>query len=87
LKLRDNVFLIFGAVDESCWIYVNGKKAGEHLFKNSDDWKTPFIIRIDREFDNSKEWQDIVIRVEDKSGMGGIYKSVWLAVENKYTGK
>ena len=77
------LYLVFGAVDESCWIYVNGKKAGERLFKKDDDWKTPFTIRIDQEFDHSKEWQDIIVRVEDKAGMGGIWKPVWLAEESE----
>lgn len=77
------IYLVFGAVDESCEIYVNGKKAGERLFKNEDDWKTPFSIRIDQEFDNSQEWQDITVRVEDKAGMGGIWKPVWLAEESE----
>lgn len=74
------LYLLFGAVDESCWIYVNGKKAGERLFKNDDDWKKSFTIRIDQEVDNSKEWQDITVRVEDKAGMGGIWKPVSLTV-------
>ena len=77
------LYLVFGAVDESCQVYVNGKKAGERLYKNDDDWKTPFSIRIDQEFDNSKEWQEVIVRVEDKGGMGGIWKPVWLAVESK----
>lgn len=74
-------FLVFGAVDESCWVYVNGKEAGSHVFKDPDDWKAPFKIRIDPCFDNAKDKQVIVIRVQDENGAGGIYKAVWLATE------
>jgi beta-galactosidase/beta-glucuronidase len=72
------IFLRFGAVDESCWIWLNGRKAGEHLFKHSKDWKTPFEIRIDNLIEWEKEKQTVMVRVEDKSGVGGIWRPVWL---------
>lgn len=72
------IHLVFGAVDESCWVYVNGKQVGERIFHNPDDWKTPFTIRIDAGF-VAGDWQTVVVRVEDKAGMGGIWKPVWLA--------
>ena len=74
------VYLTFGAVDESCWVYVNGKEAGKHLYKKSDDWKTPFSIRIDEAFNDSKR-QIVTVRVQDKAGMGGIWKTVWLTTD------
>ncbi|OQA86226.1 MAG: beta-D-glucuronidase [Lentisphaerae bacterium ADurb.Bin242] len=78
-KNRD-VYLYFGAVDESCWIYVNGKEVGKHIFKNSYDWTVPFGIRINDGITNwdSSVYQNIIVRVEDKAGMGGIWKRVWL---------
>jgi len=72
------IYLRFGAVDESCWVYLNGKLAGEHLFQKSDDWKTPFEIRIDPLIEWDKQAQTVIVRVEDKSGMGGVWKRVWL---------
>jgi len=78
-----DVFLYFGAVDESCWIYVNGKLVGTHLFKNRNDWNTPFAICINSAIDPDKEKQTITVRVEDKSGAGGIWKRVWLVSKNK----
>lgn len=79
------VFLYFGAVDEACWIYVNGKKAGEHLFKQRDDWRTPFSIDITDCIDWKKSTQIVVVRVEDRSGSGGIWKDVMLV--SKLPGK
>lgn len=73
------VELFFGAVDESARVYVNGKFAGEHLFLRPDDWKTPFAIRIDPLIDWNEPSQTVVVRVEDKTGAGGIWKPVFLA--------
>lgn len=81
LKGRE-IILRFGAVDESCWIYVNGQLAGKHLFEKSSDWCTPFEIRIDSLIDWNKPKQQIMVRVEDKSGAGGIWKRVWLVSRN-----
>ncbi|MHC4874612.1 MAG: DUF4838 domain-containing protein, partial [Planctomycetota bacterium] len=72
------IFLRFGAVDESAWVYCNGKKAGEHLYKHKNDWKTPFEIRIDNLVDWSKDKQVITVRVQDKGGVGGIWRRVWI---------
>jgi hypothetical protein len=72
------IYLYFGTVDESCWVYVNGQLAGEHLFEEPDDWTTPFEIRIDPFLDAEKNRQEIRVRVEDRSGSGGIWKRVWL---------
>ena len=75
------VLLHFGAVDENCTLYVNGKKAGEHLFVNKYDWKTPFAIDITDKIDFTKKYQDIMAMVEDKAGVGGIWRKVWLVAK------
>ncbi len=72
------IYLYFGAVDESCRVYVNGQLAGEHLFEEPDDWATPFEIRIDPFLDPDVDKQRFTVRVEDRSGGGGIWKRVWL---------
>jgi hypothetical protein len=70
------IYLMFGAVDESCWVYVNGQEAGKRIFKNDDDWKTPFMIQIDNVINWNAKHQLITVRVEDKAGAGGIWKPV-----------
>jgi len=77
------IYLRFGAVDESCWVYVNGRLAGEHLFKNTNDWKTPFEIQIDPYINWDQQYQLITVRVEDKSGMGGVWRRVWVVSKEK----
>ncbi|MBQ6473062.1 MAG: hypothetical protein IJJ33_13845 [Victivallales bacterium] len=34
------IFLYFGAVDESCWLYVNGKEAGCRIHWKPNDWSS-----------------------------------------------
>ena len=60
------------------WLYVNGKLAGRHLYVNTDDWKTPFEIPLNEHIDWKAEHQVITVPVEDKAGLGGIWRPVWL---------
>ena len=77
------IFLYFGAVDESCTLYVNGKKAGERIFQKSTDWHTPFTIEITNQIDWTRKDQEAIVRVEDKNGAGGIWKRVYLVSKEK----
>ena len=72
------VFLHFGAVDESCTVYVNGKEVGKRLFVKHDDWKTPFDMEITPYINWKTRSANIVVRVQDKKGGGGIWKGVWI---------
>ncbi len=72
------IFLCFGAVDESCELFVNGKESGAHPFVKPTDWNTPFALRIDQNIDWELSRQTIAVRVTDTSGNGGIWKRVWL---------
>ena len=79
------VYLLFEAVDESCQVFVNGKKAGEHLLLKTNDWQTPFAIRIDQciKVWSNGHWNTVCVRVEDKGGNGGIWKNVHLVSRKK----
>ncbi len=71
------IHLYFGAVDESAWVWLNGRKSGERIYvKGSDQWREPFTIRIDEQIDWNKKRQNVVVRVEDTGGQGGIWKPV-----------
>ena len=79
LPAGKRIRLLFGAVDEECKVWLNGKFVGEHPFVKPDDWKTPF------EFDVTDFLVDgtnrLAVRVVDNAGMGGIWKLVWLLAE------
>ena len=77
------VYLIFGAVDESAWVWVNGQYSGKRLYVRDPDWSVPFAIRITDQIDWSKKVQTAVVKVQDKSGQGGIWRGVMLAVSDK----
>ncbi|MBQ7695481.1 MAG: DUF4838 domain-containing protein, partial [Lentisphaeria bacterium] len=77
------VALVFGAVDESAWVYLNGKFCGSRIFKERDDWKMPFTIRIDQAVDWNSSGQKLYVRVEDKAGLGGIWRPVMLVCKEK----
>ncbi|MBO5761479.1 MAG: DUF4838 domain-containing protein [Lentisphaeria bacterium] len=81
---KRNIYLYFGAVDESCTVYVNGEKVHYRPYVNRDDWTTPFTVDITRFVKgNARTPQIIIVRVEDKAGAGGIWKRVWLVSKMK----
>jgi hypothetical protein len=71
--------LRIGAVDESCWIYVNGKLAGQYIFninKDPDGWKKAHDFNITKNLHPGNN--NITIRVHDTKFAGGIWKRVFL---------
>jgi hypothetical protein len=71
------VFVFFGGVDESCWLYVNGHEAGAHVYKNGDPM-VPFPLEITPQVDWTQPLQTLTVRVEDKGGLGGLTSRIWV---------
>ena len=76
------VRLIFGAVDESCIIWLNGKEIHRRPYPfngDTDSWKQAFEVEITDtvRFDAPNV---LAVRVQDTAGAGGIWKPVWLTV-------
>ena len=72
--------LWFGAVDESCWVYLNGLKVGENIYdfeKNPNSWCEPFSVDITDSLKFGEE-NLVAVKVRDTAGAGGIYKGVFL---------
>lgn len=81
---KRDIFLYFGAVDESCTVYVNGEKVHERPFRERKDWMTPFTVDITKYVKgNSRTPQIIIVRVLDRAGAGGIWKPVRLVSKIK----
>ena len=72
------VFLHFGAIDESGKIWVDGKLLHIRKFLHKDDWKKSFDVEITDQINWQKKYVDVVVKVEDKGGQGGMWKPVWL---------
>lgn len=75
------LWLEFGGIDESCWVYVNGKAAGHFIFNAAEDeesWQKPKVFDITALV---KPGSNVfVVKVQDLFGKGGIYKGASLRV-------
>ena len=78
------VFLLFGAVDESCKVWVNGKLLHTRKYRNPGDESKPFDVEITEEVSKTKDrLVNVVVQVEDRGGEGGIWKRVFLVSKKK----
>ncbi|MDP7250604.1 MAG: metallophosphoesterase [Planctomycetota bacterium] len=73
LKEGERLWLEFGSVDESCWVYVNGKQVAGQLYNSKiddDAWQKP------RRFDVTdyvvKGQNLLAVKVQSLVGIGGI---------------
>lgn len=83
-ETEGNLALLFGAVDKSSKVWVNGILAGENMYDpvtNPNAWKDPFTISLDQKVRQGSN--TVVVRVESRSGAGGIYKPVWLVRQTR----
>lgn len=74
---RQKLLLIFGAVDESAWVYVNGQLVGEHDI-GEPGWNERFECDVTKHL-RPGERNLIAVKVLDRQQYGGIWKSVKLA--------
>lgn len=68
------VELAFQAVDESAWVWLNGKYIGQHDI-GPVGWDKPFWLDVTKEIVWGQE-NTLVVRVEDTAFAGGIWKPV-----------
>ena len=76
------VRLVFGAVDEACRVWVNGEQLLDRPYPyrgNPNSWQEAFEVDVTEtvRFDRPNT---LVVRVEDNTGAGGIFKPVWIVV-------
>jgi len=70
------LYLAFGAVDESAWLYVNGLRAGDHD-QGEYGWDKRFLVDVTDQL-RPGEPNQITVMVYDRGAYGGIWKSVKL---------
>jgi len=73
--------LLFGAVDEQAWIYVNGQPVAEHTAESEGQhidklWDKPFAIEVKPEHLKYGAKNLLVVRVHNSAANGGIWKPV-----------
>jgi hypothetical protein len=76
-----SVRLLFAAVDEEAWVYVNGKLVREHSEKSEGKsfgvlWDEPFIATVPAESLSYGGTHVLAVRVKNAMGNGGIWRPV-----------
>ena len=72
--------LRFGEVDETCWLWINGKSAGKFIYNPTLDpgsWQNPLRFDITK-FIKPGEKNQITVLVQNLIGAGGIWKASYL---------
>ena len=79
---RSRSVLTFGAVDDSCKVYVNGELVLDRPYPYKGDrysWQTPFTVDVTKFVRPGKNL--LAVRVGDTIGAGGITKPVFFSCE------
>lgn len=69
------IVLRLGAVDESCRVWLNGELVGSFTFdidKDPDSWRKPLDFDVSGRLKPGRNV--LAVRVEDRSGAGGLWK-------------
>lgn len=76
LPVNKKIYIRFEAIDESEWVYVNGKEVGSLIYdaeKNPISWREPVSFEI-TDVVKSNQVNVIAVKVQDVDGAGGIWK-------------
>jgi len=73
------IYLAFGAVDESAWVYINEKLAGIHNI-GGEGWDKRFLVEV-TDLLKPDQRNLVAVRVLDTMQAGGIWKGVRLICE------
>ena len=74
--------LLFGAVNGTVDVFLDGEKIGEQKRPAGQMWKKPFVIDLPADLDPATKHR-LVVRVEKKSHAAGIWKPVSVVIVNK----
>lgn len=72
---RKRVWLLFGAVDDSWTLWLNGRLLGRSTIPPAEAWDKPFAVEITGLYSPGQKHR-LVMRVGDAAGMGGIWRPV-----------
>ena len=82
-KGERNVKIAFGAVDEACKVYLNGKLLLDRPYPykgDSKSWEKPFEIDITEHLKKDSK-NDLTVMVINNNGPGGLFRPVYLKQE------
>ncbi|MEI6712128.1 MAG: DUF4838 domain-containing protein [Verrucomicrobiota bacterium] len=75
------LYLMFGAVDGQCWIWLDGKPIGAQLKPAGTMWDKPFAFDLGSECIKPGQSQRLVVKVRKDTAAAGIYRPVELRVQ------
>jgi len=80
-RVEKTLTLVFGAVDEQAWVYLNGQRIGEHTVKSTgkpaaDIWEEPFEIKVPPAALRLGAENVLAVRVHDSAFAGGTCRRV-----------
>ena len=79
------VFIVFGAVDESAWVWLNGEKIGSHSEDRKEGWDKPFALDVTEHLKLDGE-NLLAVKVLNRESAGGIWRPVRIVTEKQPTG-
>ena len=74
------VEILFGAVDEACKVYFNGKELLDRPYPyqgNNNSWQEPFAVDVTEHLKKDGE-NDLTVMVVNRSGQGGLFRPVFV---------
>jgi len=74
----ERVELAFGGVDENAWVWINGRRAGDHAI-GPEGWDKPFRIDI-TDLVRWGEANQFTVRAMNTVGHGGIWRPVKISL-------
>jgi hypothetical protein len=77
LPAGKHVYLAFGSVDESAWVYVNGKLCGVHDINPDIGYQERFVVDVTKAL-HPGQANLIAVKVRNTIGVGGIWRNVKL---------
>ncbi len=85
-KVREHLWLLFGAVDKEAIVYIDGLKVFEHTvdltgLNELNIWNRPFKFEVTKMLNVGQKCQMTVL-VKSEFGAGGIWQNVWLVNSN-----
>lgn len=81
------LYLLFEAVDEDAWVYVNGRLVCDHTCEKTgmapeQIWIAPFVVSLGDALRPGAANQ-LAVRVLNRAGMGGIWKPVYVLASDR----
>ena len=76
-----STYIVFAGVDESAWVWLNGKKIGSHGENMMEGWNKPFAFDITRHLKLDAE-NLLAVKVLNRKRAGGIWQPVFIVTEN-----